>query len=52
MVQWLRALTALPENRESLPSTYMVAHSCLELQHWRASAPSVPLQTLGTHTHK
>jgi hypothetical protein len=39
MVQWLRALTALPENRESLPSTYMVAHSCLELQFQEAEHP-------------
>jgi len=27
--QWLRALTALPGNSGSIPSTFMAAHNCL-----------------------
>ena len=30
MVQWLRALTALPEVLSSIPSNHMVAHNHLE----------------------
>ena len=29
MAQWLRALTAPPEDLGSIPSTHMAAHSCL-----------------------
>jgi hypothetical protein len=29
MAQWLRALTALPENLSSIPSNHMVAHNHL-----------------------
>lgn len=29
MVQQLRALTALPEDLGSIPSTHMAAHACL-----------------------
>jgi hypothetical protein len=29
MAQWLRALTALPENLTSIPSNHMVAHNHL-----------------------
>ena len=32
MTQWLRALTALTEELGSIPSTYMAAHNCLEIQ--------------------
>jgi hypothetical protein len=32
MAQWLRALTALPENQGSIPSTHMAIHNCLVLQ--------------------
>jgi hypothetical protein len=30
MAQWLRALTALPENLSSIPSNHMVAHNYLQ----------------------
>jgi len=30
MAQWLRALTALPEDLSSIPSNHMVAHNHLE----------------------
>lgn len=39
MVLWLRALTALPENPGSLPSTYMAAPRCLELQFQEVEHP-------------
>jgi hypothetical protein len=29
MTQWLRALTAFPEDLGSIPSTHMAAHNCL-----------------------
>jgi hypothetical protein len=29
MAQWFRALIALPEDRGSIPTTYMVAHDHL-----------------------
>jgi len=29
MAQWLRALTALPEDLGSIPSNDMAAHNCL-----------------------
>ena len=29
MAQWLRALTALPENQGSIPSTHMATQNCL-----------------------
>ena len=32
MAQWLRALTAPPEDPGSIPSTHMAAHNCLWLQ--------------------
>ena len=28
MTQWIRALAALPENLDSIPSTHMAAHNC------------------------
>ena len=31
MVHWLRALTAVPEDWGSIPSTHMAAHNCLTL---------------------
>ena len=32
MAQQLKALTALPEDAGSIPSTHTVVHSCLQLQ--------------------
>ena len=32
MAQRLRALTALPEDPGSIPSTHMAAHNCLKIQ--------------------
>ena len=32
MAQWLGALTALPEDLGSIPSTHMAAHNCLKIQ--------------------
>ena len=32
MAQQLRALTALPEDPGSIPSTHMAAHNCLKMQ--------------------
>ena len=32
MAQWLRALTALPEDPGSILSTHMAAHNCLKIQ--------------------
>ncbi|CAO2645611.1 hypothetical protein LEMLEM_LOCUS27546 [Lemmus lemmus] len=32
MAQWLRALTALPKDPGSIPSTHMAAHNCLKIQ--------------------
>jgi hypothetical protein len=29
MAHWLRALTDLPEDQSSIPSTHMAAHNCL-----------------------
>jgi hypothetical protein len=32
LAQQLRALTVLPKDRGSIPSTHVAAHSCLQLQ--------------------
>jgi hypothetical protein len=29
MAQWLRALTSLPEDIDSIPNTHLAAHNCL-----------------------
>lgn len=34
MAQQLRAVSALPEDLGLIPSTYIVAHNCLQLQFW------------------
>lgn len=37
--QWVRALVALPEDPGPVPSTYMVAHNCLELPSQNIQGP-------------
>jgi hypothetical protein len=33
MAQWLRALSILPKDPGSIPSTHMAAHNCLTASH-------------------
>lgn len=42
--QGLGALAALPEDQGSISSTYMAAHSPVELQAWKYPMPSSGLQ--------
>lgn len=54
MAQWVQALTALPEDAGSIPSTQMAAHNyvlfqCQVIQH-PLLVPIVTEDTCSTHT--
>jgi len=50
MAWWLKVLTALPEDRDSVPSTHMLAHD--SACHSSAGKPTFPASVdIRTYTH-
>ena len=52
MALWLRALAALVEDLELIPSTHMVAHNCLQLQLWGIRRQHTDTRAGKTNAHK
>ena len=52
MAQWLRALTALPEDLGSTPSIHMAAHNCLQLELLSSTIFTQIHMKANTNVHK
>lgn len=51
MPEWLRALTALPEDLDLIPSTYVLAHSHLIPPALGGSSVLASVHMVHRHTH-